>query len=89
MRRPWWHWFLGWLGFAALLATLPFYLASGLAAPAWAIAVLLLVWLALLAVAVLLLRGRRPLWVLPVPVVAWLFWYGAISAGERWLGWTG
>jgi hypothetical protein len=89
MARPWWQWLLGWLGLAAFLATLPFYLASGLVAPVWAIAVLLIVWLGLLAAAIWLLRSRRPLWVLAVPVVAWLIWYGAISAGERWLGWTG
>jgi hypothetical protein len=89
MARPWWQWLLGWLGVAALLATLPFYLASGLVAPGWAIALLLVVWLGLLAAAIWLLRGRRPLWVPPIPVLAWLIWYGAISAGERWLGWTG
>jgi hypothetical protein len=89
MTRPWWQWLLGWLGFAAFLATLPFYLASGLLAPGWAIAVLMIVWLALLAVGIELLRRRFPLRVLPVPVAAWLIWFGAISAGERWLGWTG
>jgi hypothetical protein len=47
VARPRWHWLLGWLGFAALLAALPFYLASGLLAPGWAIAVLMIVWLAL------------------------------------------
>ena len=35
MMRPWWQWLLGWLGFAALLATLIFYGASGLLASAW------------------------------------------------------
>jgi hypothetical protein len=89
MTRPWWHWLLGWLGFAALLAALPFYLAGGLLAPGWAVAVLMIVWLALLAAAVVLLRRRRPL-VLPIAgVLAWLIWFGALSAGERWLGWTG
>lgn len=89
MTRPWWQWLLGWLGLAALFAVLPFYLSSGLLAPGWAIAVLLIVWLALLAAAIQLLRSRRPLWVLPIPLVAGLIWFGAISAGERWLGWTG
>lgn len=89
MTRPWWQWALGWLGLAALLATLVFYAASGLLAPGWAVAVLLVIWLALLAVAIWLLRARRPLWVLPTPVAAWLIWFGALSAGESWLGWTG
>ena len=87
--RPWWQWFLGWLGFAALLATLIFYASSGLLAPAWAVVLLLVVWLVLLVVAIGLLRRRRPLWVLLTPVTAWLIWFAALTAGETWLGWTG
>ncbi|HEY7271763.1 MAG TPA: hypothetical protein VH502_03440 [Actinoplanes sp.] len=89
MTRPWWQWVLGWIGLAALLATLIFYAASGLLAPAWAVAVLLVIWLVLLIVAIQLLRSRRPLYVLPIPVASWLIWFGALSAGENWLGWTG
>jgi hypothetical protein len=89
MVRPWWQWLLGWLGFAALLATLIFYAASGLLAPGWAVALLLVVWLALLVAAIILLRRRRPLWVLLTPIAAWLIWYAALTAGENWLGWTG
>jgi hypothetical protein len=89
MTRPWWQWVLGWLGLAALLVTLIFYASSGLLAPAWAVALLLVIWLVLLIVAIQLLRTRRPLYVLPIPVAAWLIWFGALSAGENWLGWTG
>jgi uncharacterized membrane protein YhhN len=89
MEIPWWQWVLGWLGLAAHLLTLIFYASSGLLAPGWAVILLLVVWLALLIVAIQLLRTRRPLWALPVPVVAWLIWFGALSAGESWLGWTG
>jgi FtsH-binding integral membrane protein len=89
MTRPRWHWAAGWLGLAALLATLVFYAASGLLAPAWAVALLLVVWLALLALAIWLMRRGRPLWVLLIPVAAWLIWFGALTAGETWLGWTG
>jgi hypothetical protein len=89
MMRPWWQWLLGWLGFAALLATLVFYVASGLLAPAWAVVLLLVVWLALLVVAIGLLRRRQPLWVLLTPIAAWLIWFAALTAGETWLGWTG
>jgi hypothetical protein len=89
MARPWWQWFLGWLGFAALLAMLVFYAASGLLAPGWAVVLLLLVWLALVAVAAVLLRRRHPLWVLLTPIAAWLIWFAALTAGEKWLGWTG
>ena len=89
MARPWWQWLLGWLGFAALLATLIFYASSGLLAPGWAVGLLLFVWLTLLVVAVRLFRRRRPLWVLVTPVASGLIWFGALTAGERWLGWTG
>jgi hypothetical protein len=89
MTRPWWQWVLGWLGLAALLVTLIFYASSGLLAPAWAVAMLLAIWLVLLVLAIQLLRARRPLLVLPIPVAAWLIWFGVLSAGENWLGWTG
>ena len=89
MKLPWWQWTLGGLGLLAHLLTLIFYASSGLLAPGWAVILLLLVWLALLVVAIQLLRIRRPVWVLLVPVVAWLIWFGALSAGEAWLGWTG
>jgi hypothetical protein len=89
MTRPWWHWAIGWLGLAAHLATLVFYAASGLLAPGWAVVLLLVIWLALLVVAIWLLRTRRPLYVIVVPIVAWLIWFGVLTAGERWGGWTG
>ena len=88
MSRPWWQWVLGWLGLAAFLATFVFYVASGLVAPVWAIALLMVVWLALLVWTISLLRARRPLYVLLAPVIAWLVWFGVLTAGERWLGWT-
>ena len=86
---PRWHWAVGWLGLAALLVTLVPYAASGLLVPGWAVALLLLIWLALLATAIRLLRIRRPLYVATVPIVAWLIWFGTLTAGEAWLGWTG
>ncbi len=89
MTRPWWQWLLGWLGLAGLLAALPFYAASGLLAPGWAVVLLLLVWLALLVLAIRLLYRRQPAGVAVIAVVAWLIWFGALSAGEAWLGWTG
>jgi hypothetical protein len=89
MAPPWWQWVLGWLSLAALLVALIFYASSGLLAPAWAVAMLLVIWVVLLIVAIQFLRIRRPLYVLPLPVAAWLIWFGALSAGEKWLGWTG
>lgn len=77
----------GWVGLLGHLATLVWYMASGLVAPGWAVIALLVIWLGLLGLAVYLLR-TRPAWVLAVPVLSALIWFGAISAGEAWLGWT-
>jgi G:T-mismatch repair DNA endonuclease (very short patch repair protein) len=72
----------------ALLALAPFYFASGLMAPGWAVVTFVAVWLALLVAGCLWFR-RHPLRVIPLPVVATAFWFGGMSAGEAWLGWTG
>ena len=69
-----------------LLAALPFYLSSGLMAPAWAIVLLLIFWAALFALGIWLFR-RRPYAVLLLPLVAVAVWFGAMSAGEALLGW--
>ena len=89
MARPWWQWALGWLGLAAFLATAILYVSSGLLAPGWALLLLMIVWLALLVAAIQFLRTRRPLYVLAIPIVACAIWFGALTAGEHWLGWTG
>jgi len=77
----------GWVGLVGHLATLVWYMASGLMAPGWAVIALLAIWLALFALAIYLLR-TRPVWVLLVPVLAAAIWFGAMSAGDAWLGWT-
>jgi len=77
----------GWLGLLAHLAVLIFYAASGLVAPLWAVVVLLVIWVALLVLAIVLLR-RRPAWALVVPIAAVAIWFAAISAGDAWLNWT-
>jgi hypothetical protein len=65
-----------------------FYLASGLLAPLYAIILLWIVWLVLLAVLIALWR-RRPWWSLIVPPVALGLWYVTLTLGEQLLGWTG
>jgi len=74
-------------GVAQLVVLVPFTVASGLVAPAWAIAVLIAMWIAF-AFAFVRIARRRPLMTLLVPVAnAALLWL-AITAGERLLGWT-
>jgi hypothetical protein len=65
-----------------------FYAASGLLVPGpW----LFLMWLLFLGLVVgaVLLGRRRSYWVLAVPVAGGAAWWAIVSAGERWLGWTG
>ena len=71
----------------ALLALAPFYFAAGLMAPGWAVVLLVVIWVALFVLGVVWFR-RRPLWTLPLPVVALIVWWGGLSAGEALLGWT-
>lgn len=63
------------------------YLAAGLVAPPSGTAVLLVLWLGLLAVAVLLWR-ERPAWALAVPVAAVGVWALTVTLGEIFLGWS-
>jgi hypothetical protein len=75
----------------ALLAMVPvgfFYVASGLLVPGPWLFLLWVVFLVLVSVGVRLFR-RRSYLVLAVPVVAAVVWFGMLTAGEAWLGWTG
>ena len=75
----------------ALLAMVPvgfFYAASGLLVPGPWLFLLWVVFLVLVSVGVRLFR-RRSYLVLAVPVVAAVVWFGTLSAGEAWFGWTG
>lgn len=72
---------------ALLLAMGVFYLSSGLLAPLWAVIVLVAVWLALVVTGVIWFRSH-PLRVLVLPLLAAGIWFGALAAGEAWLGWT-
>jgi hypothetical protein len=76
-----------WVGLVAHLVMGVWYAASGLIAPPWAVAALLVIWVLLLIVG-LRLRARRPWWMLAVPVLAVAIWVAVVSAGETFLGWT-
>jgi hypothetical protein len=78
----------GWLALAAMLVLAPFFLASGLLAPLWGVVAIMLIWVGLFVLGVMLLLRRRPLWVLPIPVIALGLWWLVMSSGEQFLGWT-
>ncbi|MHA7207800.1 hypothetical protein [Arthrobacter sp. MDT1-65] len=71
---------------AAQLVAGYFYLVSGLAAPLWAVALFLVWWVVLTHVGVKL-ASRRSYWLVLVPVVAGVTWYGAMVIGGSVLGW--
>lgn len=63
-----------------------FVLSSGLVAPAWAAAILSILWV---AAAWLLWRWRTtPIRALLVPVGMAAIWWATVTAGDAWLGWT-
>ena len=75
----------------AWLAMVPvgfFYAASGLLVPGPYLFLMWAAYVVLLVVAVQLTR-RRSYWVLAVPVVGGVLWWGVVSLGERYLDWTG
>jgi hypothetical protein len=75
------------LALVAMLALAPFYFASGLMAPGWAVGAFIGVWLALFLLGCFWIR-RKPLWVVPLPFLAAGIWFGGMNAGGAWLGWT-
>lgn len=79
---------LGWLGFAAHLAMVVWYLASRLLAPAWAVVLLMGIWVGMTVVAWRFVRSDKPLWTLAVPVIDATVWLVVITSGEEFLGWT-
>jgi len=79
---------LGLIGLILYVGTGVFpYLASGLVAPLWGIAVLYAGWLVGLWLTVRLFR-RASAWALAMPVVAVAFWWVVVTMGESVFGWT-
>lgn len=77
---------VGWLGVLAQLPVAFAFLAVGLAAPAWAVAVLFLLWGLLLAFT-LHVRRTLPLLTPLVPVVTFGLLYGLLLTGGRLFHW--
>jgi hypothetical protein len=76
-----------WVGMAGMVVALWFYGFVGLVAPWWVVPPMLVLWLLLMVVAVRNFT-RRPLVVLATPLVAMALWFGVVSAGGAWWGWT-
>jgi len=76
------------VGVVLYLATGVFpYLASGLVAPVWGIALLYLGWLVGLWWTVRLFQ-RKAAWGLAMPLASLVFWWLVITVGESVFGWT-
>ncbi len=69
------------------LPVLFLYLVSGLAAPGWAVLALLALWVLLGWVAYRVHRRWGALSAL-VPLLALVLWFGAMTGGDHFLGWT-
>ena len=79
---------LGLIGLILYVATGVFpYLASGLVAPLWGIAVLYAGWLVGLWLTFRLFR-RGSAWALAMQVAAVAFWWVVVTLGESVFGWT-
>ena len=78
---------IGAVALALTVALAPFFIASGLMAPGWAVAAFIAIWVGFVVLGALWIR-RHPLRVVPVPFVAAALWFGGMSAGGAWLGWT-
>ena len=79
---PW-----GFVGLAGIVAMFFPYAASGLVAPPWAVGVLLAIWVVMLVVTCRWFMPH-PKRTLVMPVVAFVVWIAAISAGGVFLDWT-
>jgi hypothetical protein len=76
-----------WIGIAGLVVVLWFYLASGLVAPWWAVALLCAAWVCMLALSIRWATSR-PYVVLAMPLVALALWLAVVASGARMLGWS-
>lgn len=78
---------VGVLALVALLVVGFVYVTSGLVAPLWAVAGLMIFWVVLVVLGLRWFR-EHPWRLLALPVVAVLVWFTVLTLGERLLGWT-
>lgn len=72
---------------AGMAGTFFLYAVSGLVAPWWGVAALLVFWVVLFVIACRWWT-RHPRLMLVLPVVALVVWFGTLTAGAAWLDWT-
>lgn len=70
-----------------MVVALWFYGFVGLVAPWWVVPITLALWLVLFVLA-LWNFSRSPVVVLATPLVAMVLWFGIVSAGRAWWGWS-
>jgi hypothetical protein len=75
------------VGLVLVVSSFFLYAASGLLAPAWAVVVLLLTWLAMLVLC-FVWWTEHPKRVVALGVVSFVWWFAAITAGGVFLDWT-
>ena len=75
------------IGMSGMACVLFLVLASGLVAPAWAVAVLAVVWLVLFVLGVRWFM-HHPWRVAALPVVMLVIWFGGVMAGAAFLDWN-
>lgn len=76
-----------WIGIVLLVPLLVPFLVSGLVMPSWAVVFLVLVWVALLVLALYFFK-RRPLLVLLLPFAGLAFWLAFWLVGGALFDWT-
>jgi len=74
-------------GLVLLVSSFFLYAASGLLAPAWAVALLLLTWLAMLVLCFAWWTSH-PRWTVTLGLFSFVWWFAAITAGGILLDWS-
>ena len=75
------------IGMSGMACVLFLVLASGLVAPAWAVALLTVVWLVLFVLGVRWFM-RHPWRVAALPLVMAVVWFASVTAGAVFLDWN-